>query len=220
MKDPILALDGALGEFSLAVSVGGAERHLARGLDGAAALEGGLAAIEAILAQAGIGLRELGGLAVGTGPGRFTGLRIAISFAKALAVGAGLPLAGVSSFDVVEEGAAPNAGARVPRLTIVEGRPGIISARRVDRAGSTFRSGRVREVLDALAAPETAITVVGATEDVRAALGERGASVSFVSGRPELAAVALLRIARRRPPAELHALRPDYGEAPAVRIRP
>jgi tRNA threonylcarbamoyladenosine biosynthesis protein TsaB len=54
-------------------------------------------AIEALLAEAGVGLTSLEGLAVGLGPGSFTGLRIGLSTAKALAYATGLKVGGASS---------------------------------------------------------------------------------------------------------------------------
>ena len=47
------------------------------------------------------GLAGLVGLAVGLGPGSFTGLRIAMATAKGLAAATGLPLYGISSLDVL-----------------------------------------------------------------------------------------------------------------------
>ncbi len=54
-----------------------------------------LAEIDGVLAQAGIGLADIGALAVSTGPGSFTGLRVGLATAKGLALAGGLPLAGV-----------------------------------------------------------------------------------------------------------------------------
>jgi len=45
--------------------------------------------------------KQLSGVAVTTGPGSFTGLRIGLSVAKGLAVAQGLPLVGVPTLDVV-----------------------------------------------------------------------------------------------------------------------
>jgi tRNA threonylcarbamoyladenosine biosynthesis protein TsaB len=53
------------------------------------------------LEQAGIEGTELGGIAVGTGPGLFTGLRVGVSSAKSLAQAWGLPMVAVSSLDLL-----------------------------------------------------------------------------------------------------------------------
>jgi tRNA threonylcarbamoyl adenosine modification protein YeaZ len=50
-----------------------------------------------LLARAGRDLREATALAVGVGPGSFTGLRVSMSLAKGLALGLGVPLVGVPS---------------------------------------------------------------------------------------------------------------------------
>jgi len=58
-----------------------------------------LTVVETMMAEARIGFSELAGLAVGLGPGSFTGLRIAMATVKGLAAATGLPLYGVSSLD-------------------------------------------------------------------------------------------------------------------------
>ncbi|MEX3016595.1 tRNA (adenosine(37)-N6)-threonylcarbamoyltransferase complex dimerization subunit type 1 TsaB [Gymnodinialimonas hymeniacidonis] len=57
--------------------------------------------IEATLAEDGLPLDVLDAIAVGIGPGNFTGIRIAVSAARGLALALGTPAIGVSNFEVM-----------------------------------------------------------------------------------------------------------------------
>ncbi len=54
-----------------------------------------LARVDAVLAEAGVRLADLGAIAVGTGPGAFTGLRVGLATAKGLAHGLAVPIVGI-----------------------------------------------------------------------------------------------------------------------------
>jgi tRNA threonylcarbamoyladenosine biosynthesis protein TsaB len=59
------------------------------------------AAVDELLSAAGVAIRELCAIAVGTGPGSFTGLRVGLSYAKGLAAGARLAIVGIPSLDAM-----------------------------------------------------------------------------------------------------------------------
>jgi tRNA threonylcarbamoyladenosine biosynthesis protein TsaB len=61
--------------------------------------------VDALLRQAGTHTRDLEALAVGTGPGSFTGVRIGLSTARGLALALGIRVAGVSTLDALAAGA-------------------------------------------------------------------------------------------------------------------
>lgn len=75
--------------------------------------------IAAVLAEAGADLVDVTRIAVCTGPGSFTGLRIGIAAARGLAMGCGVPAIGVTRFEAL---AAENPAPSIA----VPGRGGVI----------------------------------------------------------------------------------------------
>src|SRR3954468_24379362 len=61
--------------------------------------------VDALLRQGGARPHDLDGLAVGVGPGSFTGVRIGLAVARGLALSLDLRGAGVSTLDAIAEGA-------------------------------------------------------------------------------------------------------------------
>lgn len=60
--------------------------------------------LKEVLAEGGIGWRDLKAIAVGTGPGNFTGVRIAVAAARGLALGLGIPAVGVTRLEALAHG--------------------------------------------------------------------------------------------------------------------
>jgi tRNA threonylcarbamoyladenosine biosynthesis protein TsaB len=77
--------------------------------------------VDALLADAQAEASELDGIAVGTGPGSYTGLRIGLVTARALSLSLGVPVAGVSTLDALAAGA-PGA------VPVIDGRRGEVFA--------------------------------------------------------------------------------------------
>lgn len=97
----ILALDASTHACSAAVLTGGrvaARRYqeMARGQS-----EALIPMAAQVLAEAGLTVAAMDLLAVTVGPGAFTGLRIGLAAARALALASGRPLAGVSTTEAV-----------------------------------------------------------------------------------------------------------------------
>ena len=101
----LLALDTSTETLSLAVRRG--ERLLTHsGAAGAQASHDLLAALQALMAEAGLAFAELDAIAFGRGPGSFTGLRTACAVAQGLAFGArpgGVPVLAIDSLLALAE---------------------------------------------------------------------------------------------------------------------
>jgi tRNA threonylcarbamoyladenosine biosynthesis protein TsaB len=86
-----------------------------------------MAAVDRVLADARWTTRDLAGLAVAVGPGSFTGLRIAVSTVKGLALALRLPIAAVPTLDAM---AAAVPWASLPVCPVLDARKGEVYASR------------------------------------------------------------------------------------------
>jgi tRNA threonylcarbamoyladenosine biosynthesis protein TsaB len=113
-QSPVLGLDTSTSIASLALIAGG---KVAASLEQPVTSHGAAlpSAVDELLRAAGLSIPDIGAIAVGTGPGSFTGLRIGISYAKGIAMASGCALVGVPGFDAM-------ALAALERNNIPEGR--------------------------------------------------------------------------------------------------
>jgi tRNA threonylcarbamoyladenosine biosynthesis protein TsaB len=107
-----LETSGAMGGFAVADG-GGVASEVFRDVTGRH-LEQSVAMLEEALGGAGVRIDDLDGVAVGLGPGSFTGLRVGLALAKGICFGRGLPLVGVGSLDAIAQGLAWWQGIIVP----------------------------------------------------------------------------------------------------------
>ncbi|HEY4244752.1 MAG TPA: tRNA (adenosine(37)-N6)-threonylcarbamoyltransferase complex dimerization subunit type 1 TsaB [Kofleriaceae bacterium] len=87
-----------------------------------------LVLVDRVCREAGVAPRELGAVAVGAGPGSFTGLRIGMATAKGIAFAAGIPLWAVSSL-----GALARASTHPRVVAVLDARRGEVYAGVYDR---------------------------------------------------------------------------------------
>ena len=100
--------------------------------------------VRAVLAVAGVQLRDLAAVVCGAGPGPFTGLRVGMVTAAALGDALGLPVYPVCSLDAI----AYRAGAGTPLLVITDARRREVYWARYDEAGARVDGPHVDRPLD------------------------------------------------------------------------
>jgi tRNA threonylcarbamoyladenosine biosynthesis protein TsaB len=175
-----------------------------------------------LLARASLAPADLHLVGVGVGPGSYTGVRVAVSFARALALASGVPVAGVGSLDALACRAPPG-------RTVVCAR----DARREALYLAVYRTGE--EELETLVPPRLApfAEVPGLLPPDALVLGDAAARFpELLSGErrtfagPELAdpsaldvAVLAARRVERSGPDEVHDLAPVYLRIPEAEER-
>jgi tRNA threonylcarbamoyladenosine biosynthesis protein TsaB len=105
-------------------------------------------ALVELLQAAGLGISDLGGYAVGLGPGSFTGLRIGLATWKGLAYANRKPIAGASSLAAMALAAAPDAEPGSVLVPLLDAKKGEVYA-----GFYRVRDGGLVEVADDAALP-------------------------------------------------------------------
>ena len=139
------------------------------------------AMIDAVLRQAGLARAEMEAIAVGVGPGSYTGIRVAIAFAEGWRLAFPVPLIGVRSVDCLAAQAAA-AGFTGPLLAAVDAQRGEYYVAGYTVSDSGFREVSPLRLVDAAAlnkeiaagavvvGPDLAGRIPGAREDLPSAI--------------------------------------------------
>jgi tRNA threonylcarbamoyladenosine biosynthesis protein TsaB len=193
----VLGLDAASTACSAALLIDGrvaAERFAAMERGQAEAL---VPMIAEVLAGAGLAVSGLSAVAVTVGPGAFTGVRIGLAAARGLAIAAGLPCVGVTTFEAVAEPARSAVAEGATLVAAIESKREEIFLQAFDRAGISVGEAFAATPEDAAARlPAGTLIVAGDAAERLVAGLRRPASISEESGPPRAAWVA--RVAARR----------------------
>lgn len=176
--------------------------------------------IEEVMREAGLALKELDAVAVGIGPGSYTGLRIGTSAAKGLCYALDIPIIGISTLDTLVASAERSGTELGGHLwPMVDARRMEVFTRRVSADGDQHMTA-TPVVLDAeWIAAHTPATVFGDGADKAVALWGNAPGMVHVPGIRPIAA-AMIPLAEKRFKAgafdDLAYLVPDYGKAANV----
>jgi tRNA threonylcarbamoyladenosine biosynthesis protein TsaB len=207
----LLVLDAALSRCLAALVEDGSLliEHIAEGPHGQAAALPPLAS--AVLAAA-VPEGSVDAVAVGVGPGSFTGLRSAIALAQGIAAARGIPLVAVSTGEAL---AAAEPG--IPIWATTENRRGQLFVERFAADGSAQGAPEILAE-EALPQPGAPTRIVGdGAPRAAARMAARGWPVVLGDTR-QIGPLALAAVARRRLAGELPAreAEPVYVEPPAT----
>jgi tRNA threonylcarbamoyladenosine biosynthesis protein TsaB len=178
--------------------------------------------LQEVLAAAAVDFTGLGLLAVTTGPGTFTGIRIGLAAARGLALASGLPLLGVTSLEAVAAAVPEEERAGRILLVAIDSRRDDLFIQAFDAQNQPLGPAQAVAALDlAAAAPAGAILVAGDAAERAAGLlraAGRDAGAAHASGPPD--AVHVVELARRRwrPDQPPPLPRPTYLRAPDVTL--
>jgi len=212
-----LAFDTAMGAGSAIVDEDGATLGLQREPNSRALAEQLVPMVEATLDQAGHSYSSVDRIGVTTGPGTFTGMRIGMAAARAMALAAGKPLIGVSTLEVVAQQAADDHVQATQITACFDARRGEVYLQIFNQSNGQLAAAAEPVVLsvdDALAQLSSVPgIVVGTGRHLMASLDH----LQYLDGYDQIDPKTLVQIVRTRPiPAEMPL--PLYLRAPDAKL--
>jgi tRNA threonylcarbamoyladenosine biosynthesis protein TsaB len=218
----ILAIETATIEVGVAVGDGTGPIATVTARPGRRQAETLHPAIADVCRTARVSFAELDALAVDIGPGLFTGLRVGVAAAKALAAGLGLPVVTATSLDVLVAACPVGPALVVP---VVDMRRGEVAWQLPDRPGEPLRVGRPAELAAELDRLGTPVLLVGdGALRHRAELAGHGSPPPVFGGielaAPPVASLVVLAVKAMGDGAfsDPAAVRPFYGREADARI--
>jgi len=175
--------------------------------------------VQATLEEVGCGVGLLDGVVATVGPGSFTGLRVGLALAQGIALSAGVPAWGVSSFRV--HAAAAGAGPAVPLVVAIDSRREEIFLQcfRAGPDGDPFMATPTDAArhLRAVAGAAPLAVAGDAASALAAALAAAGIeAVVLQDGPADAAALAVVAAATLAAGEPLLPARPSYLRPPDV----
>jgi len=209
----LLAMDAAGASCSVALWAGGrvAARRFAAMARGQS--ERLVPMIAEVMAEWSGRFADLDALAVTTGPGGFTGVRIGLATARGLALARGLPLIGVSSFEVAAAAATPPERAGRSVLAVIDSKRDELFMQAFDAELTPLGRGCEIALADlAGAVPPGPLVVTGD------AAGRRSDAVTATAAGPADAALLAERAALRDLADAAATVQPVYLRPPDVTL--
>ncbi len=212
-----LAFDTAMGAGSAIVDEDGATLGLEREQNSRALAEQLVPMVEATLKKAGYSYLSVDRIGVTMGPGTFTGMRIGMAAARAMALAADKPLIGVSTLEVVAQQAANDSPAATQISTCFDARRGEVYLQTFDQSKGQLLAVTDPAVLSVDAAIAQLSTVTGLVVGTGSGLMASLDHLRCLGGYDQIDPKTLVQIVRTRPaPTEMPL--PLYLRAPDAKL--
>ena len=172
--------------------------------------------------MAGNRFSDLDLLAVTTGPGAFTGLRIGLAAARGMALAANLPCLGITTLEAVAHGTDERERSDIPLLVAMDTKRADLYAQVFSPALDPLHPPQALPPSDlaGLIPSKRALITGDAADRAAAALAESGIEtvISAAPGTPDAATVAAIAAARWRPGAAIDPPAPLYLRPPDATV--